>query len=62
MWIVTNPTDNKTHAVRNRRTAMILGLECGKPAGLSKVTPVEDGQHGDITCTKCAERTALVAG
>ena len=57
MWIISNPTDNKTHAVRNRRTDMILGLECGKPAGIAKVDPVEDGV---ITCGKCAERVALV--
>ena len=60
MWIVSNPTDNKTHVVRNRRTDMLIGLECGKPAGLAKVTPLPDANHGDVSCTKCSERTALV--
>lgn len=60
MWIISNPTDNKTHVVRNRRTAMILGLECGKPAGIARTTPLPDADLGDVSCSKCRERAALV--
>ena len=57
MFKVTNPTTGQVHAVRNFRTNMILGLECGKPASRAKSEPTD----GEVTCPKCAERVALVA-
>lgn len=53
---VRHPDTGTVHVVRNLRTDMIYGLECGKPGSRATMLPATDD---DVTCTRCAERSGM---
>ena len=55
---VRHPDTDQVHVVRNLRTQMMYGLECGRPGSRARMMPAESD---DVTCSKCIEKTGGLA-